>query len=147
MRTTPLAVGLLVGRLVGWVREKIHQFKLPTIDNMDYCKDHGIVLLTLQPHNSHRLQPLDRSVYGPLKKYINSACDSWMKANPGKTMLIYDIPEIVKIALPRATTPENIIAGFKMSGIYPFDMHVITDSDFLPSVVTDRPDPAISDAH
>ena len=62
-------------------------------------------------------------------------------------MSIYDIPEIVKIALPRATTPENIIAGFKVSGIYPFDMHVITDSDFLPSAVTDRPDPAISDAH
>ena len=62
-------------------------------------------------------------------------------------MSIYDIPEIVKIALPRATTPENIIAGFKMSGIYPFDMHVITDSDFLPSAVTDRPDPAISNAH
>jgi len=112
------------------------------IDNIDYCKEHGIVLLTLPPHTSHRLQPLDRTVYGPLKKYVNSACDSWMKSNPGKTMSIYDIPEIVRISLPRATTPENITSGFRVSGIYPFDTNVTTEKVFiLPTAVTDRPDP------
>ena len=114
------------------------------IDNIDYCKEHGIVLLTLPPHTSHRLQPLDRTVYGPLKKYVNSACDSWMKSNPGKTMSIYDIPEIVRISLPRATTPENITSGFRVSGIYPFDKDVFPEHEFLPSAVTDRPDPALT---
>ena len=31
--------------------------------NLTYCKDSGIVVLTLPPHCSHRLQPLDVSVY------------------------------------------------------------------------------------
>ncbi|KAJ8280833.1 hypothetical protein GJAV_G00059620 [Gymnothorax javanicus] len=38
---------------------------------IDFCKSHGIVLLSFPPHCSHRLQPLDRSVFGPLKHYIN----------------------------------------------------------------------------
>ena len=41
------------------------------IDNIDYCKDHGIVLLTVQPHTSHRLQPLDRSVYESRKNNVD----------------------------------------------------------------------------
>ncbi|GBN33653.1 hypothetical protein AVEN_250683-1 [Araneus ventricosus] len=36
-------------------------------DVLDYCKNHGITLLSFPPHCSHRLQPLDRSVNGPLK--------------------------------------------------------------------------------
>lgn len=38
------------------------------------AKDSGVLLLTLPPHTSHRLQPLDKTVYGPLKHYYNDAC-------------------------------------------------------------------------
>lgn len=72
----------------------------------------GVVVISLPPHCSYKLQPLDRSVYGPLKKYINTACDSWMHNNPGKIMSIYDIPKIAKDALPLAANPKNIQAGF-----------------------------------
>jgi len=33
----------------------------------DTAKASGIILLTIPPHTSHRLQPLDRSVYGQFK--------------------------------------------------------------------------------
>lgn len=79
---------------------------------VDYCKSQGIVLLTLPPHCSHKLQPLDRSVFGPFKKMVNLASDDWMRVNPGKTMSIYDIPGIVRKALPTAATQRNIQAGF-----------------------------------
>ena len=36
------------------------------IDVLDYCKDNGVVLLSFPPHCSHKLQPLDRTVFGPL---------------------------------------------------------------------------------
>ncbi|KAL1252927.1 hypothetical protein QQF64_017620 [Cirrhinus molitorella] len=39
------------------------------------------VMLSLPSHCLHRLQPLDRSVYVPLKRHINSMCDAWMKNN------------------------------------------------------------------
>lgn len=86
-----------------------------------------------------QLQPLDRSVYGPLKKFYSSSCDSWMKVHPGKTMTIYDIPGVVNDAWPRASTPMNIRNGFQVSGIFPFNRHIFTDDDFLPAYATDRP--------
>ncbi|XP_060717119.1 uncharacterized protein LOC132839923 [Tachysurus vachellii] len=103
---------------------------------------HGIVLLTFPPHCSHKLQPLDRSVFGPFKRMENSASDDWMSGNPGKTMSIYDIPGIVRIALPTAATQKNIQAGFQCTGMGPYNCKVFQDCDFAPSQVTDRPDPS-----
>lgn len=97
-------------------------------------------------HCSHKLQPLDRSVYGPLKHYANSASDSWITSNPGRTMSIYDVPLIVRDSLPLAATPKNIMAGFKVSGISPFNRDVFDDQEFLPGYATDRPDPAETNA-
>jgi hypothetical protein len=109
-----------------------------SVDLLNLCKDNGITMLSFPPHCSHKLQPLDRTVYGPFKKYVNNACDSWMKTNPGKTMTIYDIPAIVAKALPLAITPTNITAGFRVSGIFPFDRDVFSEAEFAPSDVTDR---------
>ncbi|XP_041453264.1 uncharacterized protein LOC121406317 [Lytechinus variegatus] len=106
---------------------------------INFCRDHGIVLVSFPPHCSHKLQPLDRSVFGPFKKFVNEASDGWMKSHPGKTMTIYDIPAIVKEALPRAATATNIPKGFQCTGIAPFDRNIFDESEFLPNYVTDRP--------
>ena len=111
------------------------------IEVIDYAKEHGVVLLSFPPHCSHKLQPLDRAVYGPFKRYYNSACDCWMRENIGTTMTIYDIPDMVGRAFPRAFTPVNIQSGFKVAGIFPFDRDIFTDVEFLLSDVTDRPAP------
>lgn len=113
-----------------------------SIDALNFCKESGIVLLSFPPHTSHKLQPLDRGVYGPFKKAVNTACDSWMLSNPGQTMTIYDVPGIVRQSLPLAVTPENIMAGFSCSGIVPFNRDIFDDLDFVPSLVTECPDPA-----
>nr|XP_042911567.1 MFS-type transporter clz9-like [Parasteatoda tepidariorum] len=52
------------------------------IPSIKFCQDNGIILLSFPPHCSHRLQPLDVSVYGPLKRYVNVAMDSWIKNHP-----------------------------------------------------------------
>lgn len=110
------------------------------INALDFCKNNGIILLSFPPHCSHRLQPLDRSAFGPLKKAVNSTCDAWMRNHPGKTMSIYDIPGIVASAMPLALTPSNIQAGFRNTGIYPYNRHLFTELDFAPAFVTDRPE-------
>ena len=110
-----------------------------SIQALDYCKKNGIVLLSFPPHCTHKLQPLDRSVFGPFKKMINSATDNWMRNHPGQTMTIHYIPGIVKEAFPLAVTATNAIAGFTCTGISPFNRKIFTAVDFAPSSVTDRP--------
>lgn len=63
-------------------------------------------------------------------------------ANPGKPMTIYDIPGITTTALPLALTQNNIQAGFKCTGIFPFNRQIFSETDFGPSFVTDRELPA-----
>lgn len=103
---------------------------------IDYCRKSGIILLSFPPHCSHKLQPLDRSVFGPFKKFLNQEMDSWIKTNPGKRVSIYDLPAISSNALINATTPRNITKGFSVSGVWPFNRNIFTDDEFAPAVVT-----------
>ena len=117
-----------------------------SVDVLQFAKYNGVVMVSFPPHCSHKLQPLDRSVYGPLKRYYNVACDDWIVSHKGRTMTIYDVPAMVGLAYPKAMTPANIQAGFKVSGISPFNRNVFTDDEFLPADVTDRPPPPEQEA-
>ncbi|XP_046903843.1 uncharacterized protein LOC124485966 [Hypomesus transpacificus] len=115
---------------------------------IDFCRSNGIVLLSFPPHCSHRLQPLNRSVFGPLKRYVNTAADHWMRTHPGKTLSIYDVPGLVATALPRAATPSNVTpsnvrSGFVCTGICPYNSDIFDEQDFSPAYVTDRPVPSL----
>ena len=105
------------------------------------AKENYVILLSYPPHCSHKLQPLDVGVYGPLKNYVARLQTNWMINNPGKTMTIYDVPGIVREAFPLAFTPNNIVHSFRKAGIWPCNEFVFGDDDFAPSFVTDRPMP------
>ncbi|ESO11506.1 hypothetical protein HELRODRAFT_71733 [Helobdella robusta] len=108
---------------------------------LDVAKSHGIIMLSFPPHCSHKLQPLDRAVFGPLKKYYNTACDNWMVSNP-RPLTIYDIVPIVREAYTKAFAKSNIESGFRIAGIEPYNPDIFTDDDFLAASVTDRHTPA-----
>ena len=59
--------------------------------------------------------------------------------NPGKTIELYGVAELAAKAMVRYVMPENIMAGYRKDGIYPFDANIFHDSDFLPAYVTDHP--------
>ncbi len=41
-----------------------------SVKGLDCVKENGVVILSFHPHCSHKLQPLDRSVYGPFKRHV-----------------------------------------------------------------------------
>ena len=53
-----------------------------SLATVEKSRTYGIAMLTIHPHTSHKLQPLDKGVFGPFKQYYNKFLDSWMKSNP-----------------------------------------------------------------
>ena len=115
-----------------------------SIEAVTLAKEKGVIMLTLPPHTSNRLQPLDKSVYGPFKAYQNQAADGWMRSHPGKKISIYELPQTINEAFLSAMTPRNIIAGFRATGIYPYNRNIFSDADFAPASLSDRPNPNIN---
>ncbi|ESO02258.1 hypothetical protein HELRODRAFT_161504 [Helobdella robusta] len=120
-----------------------------SIEAIDYAMNNGIVMLSFPPHCSHKLQPLDRTVYGPFKRYYNTALKDFMINNTAHRPDIYDIPGLVVKAYKSAMTIENITSSFKVTGIWPHNSDVFAEEEFLPSKVTDRfngaPDETLTD--
>ncbi|XP_043461173.1 uncharacterized protein LOC122497871 [Leptopilina heterotoma] len=111
-----------------------------TIAGLDFCKENGIIVLSLPPHTSHKLQPLDKGVFGPIKRHFNAACDNWMRLpmNAAKTITMHDIPGIAQEPIQKGASILNIQAGFRVTGIFPLNDSIFTEEDFLPSEVTNR---------
>jgi hypothetical protein len=50
-----------------------------TLDLIDLAKENGVVILTIAPHTSHKLQPLSKATFGPFKADYDVAADDWMR--------------------------------------------------------------------
>lgn len=101
-----------------------------SIESINLARNSGVIILTLPPHTSNRLQPLDVSVFGPFKTYLAKEMDNWLTNHPGSRITEYDMAPIIKNTLIKAFTPINIIKGFEKTGIYPYDPDVFQESDF-----------------
>lgn len=111
-----------------------------SIEVLNLAKDNGVIVLTIPPHSSAKLHPLDVGVFSSFTEAYNSAVYSWMLRHPGRNLTIHELSACVGIAHLKAMTPENITSAFRKCGIFPFDDDIFTDEDFKSSEVTSRPD-------
>ena len=109
-----------------------------TLEGVELAKNHGLDLLTLPPHCSHKLQPLDVSVFGAFKKFYSSFCNEWHLSHPGETLSLYYVAGLSNKAFVKSCTLENITSSFRRTGIFPFNSEIFTEGEFLPSTVTDQ---------
>lgn len=79
----------------------------------------------LPPHTSHLAQPLDRGSFSPLKSYWKQACHKFHTDNPMRNITSYDFVGLFAEVWASAMTINNIVASFKVTGIYPFDRSAI----------------------
>ncbi|KAF2885597.1 hypothetical protein ILUMI_20581 [Ignelater luminosus] len=105
---------------------------------LNIAKENGVILRTIPPHTSHKLQTLDLSVFGLFQNFYNAAVDSWIVRHPGQTLTIYNVAELVGQAFDKFMTPSNIKSEFGKTGIFPFDRDIFTEDEFLTSKVTNR---------
>ncbi|KAJ4425442.1 hypothetical protein ANN_28057, partial [Periplaneta americana] len=66
-----------------------------------YARNSNVHMLSLPPHTTHRLQPLDRTVMKPFKNAYNEACAEWMRRNPFSKITVYEVSELVNVAFSR----------------------------------------------
>ena len=90
----------------------------------EFCREKHIILYCLLPHASHIMQPLDVAVYGPLKKYWNQEINSFLRSGEIVTKSNF-IPIFDKVWKKATSNKENILSGFKKSGIVPFNEKAI----------------------
>ena len=91
--------------------------------------ENGVILFCLPPHTTHIAQPLDRTCFSPLKAAWSNECQIFMTKNPGKIVNRYNFTSIFAKAWTRAMTPSNIVAGFRSTGVCPFNRYAILHGD------------------
>lgn len=110
-----------------------------SLEAVEFAKEHNITLITLPPHTSHKLQPLDVAFFGPLKTNYNRAIDNWMTTHHGQRVTAYDVAEIFGPAYLKTACAEKAVSGFSATGIFPYNADIFSDTDFAPSAVTEQP--------
>lgn len=108
-------------------------------EGLNKAKECGIHIVTLPAHTSNKTQPLDKTVFGPMKSCYGNFSNSWMLQNPGQPITIHQMPELITKSYLRACTPENILSGFQRAGIWPLDRDIFPDEWYLPATVSERP--------
>ena len=80
-----------------------------------------VLIFCLPPHTTHRTQPFDKGCFGPLKAFWKEECHNYLSANIGKVITRFQFSQIFSKAWMKGMTMKNIVAGFRTTGIYPFN--------------------------
>ena len=107
-----------------------HYSHTRNMDVIDLGREHGVSIICLPPHSSHRMQPLDVAFMKPFKTLYCQEIESWLKINFPRTVTIRQVGKLFGNAYLRTATVEIAVNGFRKSGIYPFNRNVFTRHDF-----------------
>lgn len=116
-----------------------HSSHTKNLEFVDKARDNHVTVISLPPHCSHKLQPLDVSFMGPFKTHFSQAIETYLKNKPGEVVTLNEVSELLGKAYLRAANVSTAVSGFRKTGIAPFNRFVFGDEDFAPAEVTDIP--------
>ncbi|KAK4314175.1 hypothetical protein Pmani_014508 [Petrolisthes manimaculis] len=111
------------------------------INVVEFAIRHGIVIVTLPPHTTDKLQPLDVSVFGPFKTFLRALLNDHALMHPNEHITVHQLPEFACDAWTKAANPANILSGYRATGIWPVNRLIFPDEAFVGAQVTERPAP------
>ena len=104
---------------------------------IDAAKENNIILYCLPPHMTHVLQPLNVSVYKPIKNHFSNITDFIILAGVTQNWNIQInktiFPIVFKEGYEKSMTMSAVKSGFCATGIYPFNPNVILKDHLMPS--------------
>jgi hypothetical protein len=89
-----------------------------TANVITYCIEHAIDLLILPPYTSYVLQPLDVSVFSPLKRALAAETDAASRLYVGRIARSEWTRMYIR-ARGSTLRHSNITSGFKATGLWP----------------------------
>lgn len=122
--------------VVGCSQERPHVLVLDghhshkTLEAVQVARERGVVMITIPPHCSHKMQPLDRTFFKSLKCAYNSAADSWLTCHPGQRIDAYAMCGLFNQAYGNAASVGKAQNGFRACGIWPINRLVFKEEDF-----------------
>ena len=116
------------------------------LDLLELAKKENITLLSLPSHCTHYLQPLDRSMFSPLKNKYNNVCIDFMAENMGNNITKQTWPGLFCKAWTSAITSGNMKTGVSSTGIYPFNPDAIPQEAYLTASAPAAKSPQSSNA-
>lgn len=114
-----------------------HVTHAKNLEAINIARESGVRMVSLPPHTTHRLQPLDVAFFGPLGTYYDEAMRTWMRQHVGRAVTTWQVAELLGEAYGRAASVGIAVSGFKASGLWPLDLGVFSDGDFSAAAVTD----------
>jgi hypothetical protein len=91
-----------------------------TLEILEFCFENNIVLCRLPSHTSHKLQPCDVAVFGPLKTAYREQVEQLYHS--GVTTINKEhFTSLYSPARTKALTKKNILAGWAKAGLFPYN--------------------------
>ena len=108
-----------------------------------FCRENNIILYCFPPHASHVIQPLDVSVYGPLKKHWNAALTDFAKRYRGLSMSRTHFFSVFDSAWKKSTANKQAaVSEFRKCGLVPYNPNAVDYErllDFVMKTPSKRP--------
>ena len=105
---------------------------------IDKARENSVEILCLPPHTTHVIRPLDKVVFGPLKKAWSSAMSMLAYANKNFVLSKNDFARVFRVPFENTFTPQAIKTSFRKTGIYPLDPDAIDKTQLHPSSTQEK---------
>lgn len=83
--------------------------------------ENDVILVKLPPNLTHFMQPLDLTVFKPLKTAWNHLMIQWNRTNPGIPLPREDFSKKIKVLWEEHFPPRHLVSGFLHTGLFPAD--------------------------